>query len=145
MHINTIERSIKKMIDEWWLNHILTLAVLFISHFSSLFWKPYLVYTNERAQKSSKLKVFFIVEERKQPGWLCEQMPKCRGNSEAALDQVSHAEHSDETLGKLEDILSYNQILKFDSWILLSQNQNRVHKINISTVSKLNLKTSILK
>lgn len=27
-------------------------------------------------------------------------MPKCRGNSEAALDQVSHAKHSDETLEK---------------------------------------------
>lgn len=27
-------------------------------------------------------------------------MPKCRGNSEAALDQVSHTEHSDETLEK---------------------------------------------
>lgn len=28
-------------------------------------------------------------------------MPKCRGNSEAALDQVSHAKHSDETLEKI--------------------------------------------
>lgn len=56
-----------------------------------------LVYTNKRTQKSSKLEVFFIVEEGKQPGWLCKQMPKCRGNSEAALDQVSHAKHSDET------------------------------------------------
>lgn len=33
--------------------------------FSSLFGKPYLVYTNKRAQKSSELEIFFIVEERK--------------------------------------------------------------------------------
>lgn len=28
-------------------------------------------------------------------------MPESRGNSEAALDQVAHAKHSDETLEKI--------------------------------------------
>lgn len=66
-----------------------------------------LVYTNKRAQKSSKLKIFFIVEERKQPGGLCKQMPKRRGDSEAALDQVSHAKHPDETFNAIRDAIIF--------------------------------------
>lgn len=79
-----------------------------------------LVYTNKGAQKSSKLEVLFIVEERKQPGWLCKQMPKCRGNSEAALDQVSHTKHSDETLNAVRDAIIFIVFATSMPWSMLT-------------------------
>lgn len=79
-----------------------------------------LVYTNKRAQKSSKLEVFFIVEERKQSGWLCKQMPECRGNSEAALDQVAHAKHSDETFNAIRDAIIFIVFATSMPWSMLT-------------------------
>lgn len=54
-------------------------------------------------------------------------MPKCRGDSEAALDQISHTKHSDKTLEKkLEQNSDVQSILKFARiWTLSSQSQSK--------------------
>lgn len=58
----------------------------------------YLIYTDKGAQECTKLEVFFIVQQRQEPGGLCEQMSERRRDPQAALNQVADTEHSDKTL-----------------------------------------------
>lgn len=62
--------------------------------------EAYFVYTDERSQKSSKLEILLVVEEGKQPGWFCKQMPEGGWNPKATLDQVTDAKHPNEALEK---------------------------------------------
>lgn len=79
-----------------------------------------LVYTNKRSKESTQLEVFFVVEEREEPGWLCKQVPECRGDPETALDQVAHAEHPDEAFNTVGDAVVFIMLAASVPWSMLA-------------------------
>lgn len=60
----------------------------------------YLVYTDKRSQESSELEVLFVVEQPEQSRGFCKGLSEYWWNLQTALNEVTHAEHSDETLQK---------------------------------------------
>ena len=58
----------------------------------------YLVYTDKGPQEGPELKVLFVVEQGGEAGGFGEHLSERRGNLQTTLDQVAHAEHTDEAL-----------------------------------------------
>lgn len=66
-----------------------------------------LINTDKRPQKSPQLEVFFVVKQRDQPGGFCKHLSECGRDAEAALDQVSNAEHSYKSLNAVRDTVVF--------------------------------------
>lgn len=79
-----------------------------------------LVYTNKRSKESPQLEVLLVVEKREEPGWFCKQMPKRRGDPETALDQVAHAEHSDEAFNAVGNAVVFIMLAASVPWSMLA-------------------------